>query len=142
MVKDGKASTDSGRMELNTYKEFLKSAFWKQIRKSILKKQDKCFLCHYNKKLQIHHITYRGMFRPDKGQLVVLCRKHHKEVEDIPFKYRSSQKCFHLMQRNYKNRKPISIGLKDRYVRLKTYQKSEWGSYFKRYPNGIFTKSD
>ncbi len=69
-----------------TYADFLKSDYWKRIRKQILVR-DKytCTNCGSKKHLEVHHTTYKHHFAEHKhlGDLHTLCRTCHKEIHLI-----------------------------------------------------------
>ncbi len=45
---------------MNSYREYLKSEHWKNLRKQKFQSVGKkCSLCNCNKNLHVHHITYR-----------------------------------------------------------------------------------
>src|SRR3972149_2799891 len=66
------------------YIKFLKSEYWKRIRKIVLKRDNySCQLCKTKTNLQIHHSTYRykGMEYKHMDCLHTLCEVCHYEVQ-------------------------------------------------------------
>ncbi len=62
------------------YNVFLKSKYWKYIRKKVLiRDKHKCIVCGSNKDLQVHHTTYKHHFAEHKhyDDLQTLCDKCH-----------------------------------------------------------------
>lgn len=67
------------------YVDFLKSDYWKQVRKLVLKRDGRmCVICRETKQLDIHHDTYKnhGDEMNHLDDLMTLCRKCHKEHHD------------------------------------------------------------
>jgi len=65
------------------YKHFLKTAYWRQICKVILKRDKyKCSKCESKRKLQVHHKTYKNHFHEHEHteDLTTLCEKCHSEI--------------------------------------------------------------
>jgi 5-methylcytosine-specific restriction endonuclease McrA len=62
-----------------SYKEFLKSAEWRAIRKKrIAHDGGRCLLCRSPNKLEVHHLTYRRAGgRESIRDLVTLCERCH-----------------------------------------------------------------
>lgn len=69
------------------YREYLQSEKWKKKRQKVLKRDNfECqyrvwifFKCKSKKKLQVHHKTYKRVFRERMSDLVTLCEKCHKK---------------------------------------------------------------
>jgi 5-methylcytosine-specific restriction endonuclease McrA len=64
-----------------TYQQFLQSAYWKDVRLQVLKRDGyRCQECGRRQRLQVHHLTYRhhgkeGRYLQD---LVTLCKNCHR----------------------------------------------------------------
>lgn len=72
----------ANKLKGKTYSEFLRSEYWKIIRKKILKRDgNKCRICGFEKNLQIHHDSYKHHFREHRHlkDLMVMCGKCHTE---------------------------------------------------------------
>lgn len=136
-VDAGKADTD-GRMDLTTYRQFLLSDFWKRTKEKHYKHSanNQCHLCKSKRQLQVHHIVYRGMFKPDMTQLITLCDECHKRVEKIPWKLRNTRKAFKKMRLNVQSGKPMTLNL-NRDGKTSSRQRRE--NYYKTHPQGMFT---
>lgn len=39
-----------------------------------------CFLCRKNGALQVHHLSYKHLFNENDDELIILCKKCHKEM--------------------------------------------------------------
>lgn len=69
-----------------TYKEFLKSEYWSNVRKKILARDEyKCRNCGSKNKLEVHHTTYKNHFKEHNNlqDLRTLCRPCHCLVHSI-----------------------------------------------------------
>jgi hypothetical protein len=69
-----------------TYRKFLLSDYWKEVRKEVLKRDNnECVVCHTNKRLCIHHITYKhhGFEHKHLSDLVTLCDSCHKSTHGL-----------------------------------------------------------
>lgn len=69
------------------YKAYLLSDEWKTIKSKILARyNNKCVFCGSDKKLQVHHLSYKHIY--DEGNhledLVLVCDKCHKIAHNIP----------------------------------------------------------
>lgn len=67
------------------YQLFLKSKYWKSVRKTILKRDKKQCNCGSKVNLQVHHLTYENHLSEHKHleDLITLCESCHKKVHDI-----------------------------------------------------------
>jgi hypothetical protein len=66
------------------YVEYLLSDAWKAKRLQRLELSGhKCESCGRTKRLEIHHLTYARIFKEALEDLIVLCERHHKLVEEI-----------------------------------------------------------
>jgi len=64
------------------YQTFLKSDYWKEVRKMVLKRDGhKCRICFRDKRLHIHHETYKHHFNEKNylDDLITLCWMCHKD---------------------------------------------------------------
>lgn len=69
-------------MGFSSYKEYLRSSFWGQIRDLQLKKQPWCCGCGM-KASQVHHLSYdkRTLSGKSENRLVSVCATCHKDIE-------------------------------------------------------------
>jgi predicted HNH restriction endonuclease len=79
-----------------SYKEYLNSTKWLYRRKKILKHDNyKCIICNKNKKLDIHHESYKNLNskkqQPEIDDCISLCRNCHKELHNT-LKYLEANK--------------------------------------------------
>jgi 5-methylcytosine-specific restriction endonuclease McrA len=66
-----------------SYREYLESNFWKQKRELILNILGrKCSRCGSTIDLQVHHLNYINCGNESRNDVIVLCRKCHKEEGD------------------------------------------------------------
>jgi len=61
------------------YLRYLRSKAWHSKRVQVLKRDNyKCIVCGCEKKLQVHHLTYKRVFNEDIEDLITVCSLHHK----------------------------------------------------------------
>ena len=64
-----------------SYREYLKSAHWQEIRKAKLKEAGyKCQKCGARESLDIHHLHYRTLGHERMSDLQALCRSCHRKA--------------------------------------------------------------
>ena len=67
-----------------TYKEYLQTNHWKQIRKKALKfAKYRCQLCNSNNQLHTHHRSYVNLGCEKPKDVIVLCSECHGKFHDI-----------------------------------------------------------
>ena len=67
-----------------SYKEYLKSDTWKIKRDKVIKRaKNKCEVCNTNRAWQVHHITYKRIFRERLSDLVATCETCHKAEHNL-----------------------------------------------------------
>ena len=72
-----KAPRDDSSLSLG-YREYLESVEWKEKRdKAVKAAGGRCQVCNSRIRLDVHHRTYRRIFKEEIGDLVVLCRRCH-----------------------------------------------------------------
>jgi hypothetical protein len=67
-----------------TYREFLVSDHWRQIKKKAAQRSNyqKCTFCNCTN-VELHHTSYKWLFTKDElRNIIALCRKHHEEIHD------------------------------------------------------------
>lgn len=75
-----------------SYKEYLKSKHWIKFRKDFLKwyvglnGKLFCEFCKSEKKLNVHHRSYRSLGHEKKCEMVLLCEDCHYKVHNHPKK--------------------------------------------------------
>ena len=62
------------------YKDYLKSYLWKSKAKWMKECFPNCYICGSSKRLEVHHKTYENIGNEKSQELLVLCRKCHKEI--------------------------------------------------------------
>lgn len=81
-----KIKTKYGPLELDyeEYREFLRSDYWKDLRKRKLQEVgNKCELCGRKDSLQVHHLNYETVGREELSDLKVVCADCHKYIHKI-----------------------------------------------------------
>jgi hypothetical protein len=77
---------DNIRLLLRTmpYREFLQQPFWRVIRRYVISRQRRCFLCAARYNINVHHKTYEHHGYEDLylDDLVVLCGRCHATHHD------------------------------------------------------------
>lgn len=64
-----------------TYKEYLESAHWADVRKRFYQHNAKqCRVCQTTNDIHLHHRTYKNLGREKMSDLVPLCGAHHDEL--------------------------------------------------------------
>lgn len=64
----------------NDYKGYLKSPEWLELRKKQLRNQKVCQACGTEKRLNVHHMTYRRLGNEKLKNLKTLCKECHFEL--------------------------------------------------------------
>lgn len=66
------------------YRKYLKSKEWKSIKKKIRRRdKNQCRICFYSKNLNVHHMTYRRIFKENCNDLILLCKRCHDKLHKI-----------------------------------------------------------
>jgi 5-methylcytosine-specific restriction endonuclease McrA len=69
----------------DSYQEYLGSAHWLNLVETMKEKLgEKCEVesCKEIKSLQVHHINYRTLGNENFRDVVLICKKHHKEAHN------------------------------------------------------------
>lgn len=80
-----KAATDAADLALYRYNkhQYLNSPEWKSKRIKVLTRADFCCeMCHAQTSLQVHHISYKRLYREPLTDLVALCSTCHQQVHE------------------------------------------------------------
>ena len=81
-----------------TYKEYLKTTHWANIKLSI--KDAVCCICG-SSKIQLHHQNYDNLGKEIPEDIVALCGKHHMEIHGIsPKKRRKTVSKYKIKREN------------------------------------------
>jgi 5-methylcytosine-specific restriction endonuclease McrA len=78
--------TDYLRANKITYKDYLQSEHWKDVRKRFWKSKlhnGTCYTCGSHRDLQVHHKTYKHIGNEKLNDFVLLCGDCHKETHKI-----------------------------------------------------------
>lgn len=66
-------------MNKASYREYLKSDFWKRRRNRALSLADyACQICKSTKDLEVHHNDYTRLGNESDSDLITLCSDHHR----------------------------------------------------------------
>ena len=60
-------------MDKNTYKRYLRTRHWQQLRQEVLRRADG----------QVHHLTYSNVGNEKLDDLIVVCPRCHMELHGI-----------------------------------------------------------
>lgn len=75
--------TPSSRMTPE-YIEYIASKVWRKKRRRVFyRDKHKCQECGATRWLQVHHLTYKRLFREPLSDLITLCRDCHKAAHGI-----------------------------------------------------------
>ena len=67
-----------------SYKEYLKSNTWKTKRDKVIKRaNNKCEICKKNRAWQVHHKTYKRIFKERLCDLLATCGTCHRGEHDL-----------------------------------------------------------
>ena len=91
------------------YKNYLNSYHWKNLRRFMYERYDRCYFCYSKKNLNVHHTKYKGkkgksvLFNENPRTLLVLCNDCHQKwhslvknkVYDLNF-YREVKRLFKI----------------------------------------------
>ena len=83
--KDSKDLSEDEELKLYRYNkhQYLLSPEWDKKRKAALKTANyECTMCHLSTSLQVHHISYKNLFREQPSDLVALCDHCHELVHN------------------------------------------------------------
>lgn len=62
------------------YGDWLQTTAWREKRDAVISLAGKCWVCGARWQLQAHHMTYERVTNESPGDLLVLCRTHHRHV--------------------------------------------------------------
>jgi 5-methylcytosine-specific restriction endonuclease McrA len=85
MVVKRKTNTRKRDRPKLQYKRFLKTKYWKEVRKQVLVRDNyQCQLCH-GKAEQVHHLSYKhhGAELEHLEDMISLCNLCHKNMHEI-----------------------------------------------------------
>jgi 5-methylcytosine-specific restriction endonuclease McrA len=71
------------KIVFKSYKEYLLSNQWKKKRNIILTKNPICEICKINKSTEVHHKTYKHIFREKLSELTAICRDCHRSEHNL-----------------------------------------------------------
>jgi len=67
-----------------SYREYLKSDTWKIKRDKVIKRANNwCEICRVNRAWQVHHKTYKRIFRERLSDLIATCETCHKAEHNL-----------------------------------------------------------
>ncbi len=66
------------------YYDYLKSKKWAQIKLDLYELRGKqCEVCESKQNVQVHHLTYKNVFKEESKDLVLLCKVCHRKEHKI-----------------------------------------------------------
>lgn len=66
------------------YRKYLLSPKWKKKKLALFKRRGyKCERCGDTKKLHVHHLTYKNIYKERQKDLKILCAKCHRRAHRI-----------------------------------------------------------
>ena len=68
---------------LNKIRFAVRSSKWSNVRKQHLKENPYCIACGRDKKLEVHHKTYKRLFEERLSDLFAVCRTCHELIHQI-----------------------------------------------------------
>lgn len=92
-------------VESKEYSKYLKSQHWKKLKietKRRLKREGKlnCYTCKYDKRLHLHHRTYKRLYQELPEDLVCLCKRCHFRLHRLVREGKSNLYNAHIYLRN------------------------------------------
>jgi 5-methylcytosine-specific restriction endonuclease McrA len=71
-------------MNKTQYSAYLQSDHWQRVRTRRLNfARFRCEHCGYHATLQVHHLTYARIRQESQADLIVLCDRCHRTIEEI-----------------------------------------------------------
>ena len=83
VIKPKKLNKEEIIQKKKAYGEFIKSPYWRKVRKLVLKRDNNCCCsCGSMDNLHIHHLTYKHHFKEldNLDDLITLCKKCHNDI--------------------------------------------------------------
>lgn len=67
------------------YKAYLRSAHWDIVRRrALLRAGNQCKGCESTHILDVHHLSYKRLWREKESDVIVLCRDCHALIHNLP----------------------------------------------------------
>lgn len=74
---------DFGSSAKTAYKKYLQGDHWEEFKKLIFEwRGRKCQLCQSQRKLQVHHMTYKRRGKEDPRDVLIVCDSCHKFIHE------------------------------------------------------------
>ena len=70
-------------MTYKEYQQYLKSDYWRNIRRGKIKNRP-CQVCGRYENLHLHHLKYKDLGNENLGRLRIVCKTCHKIIHKIP----------------------------------------------------------
>lgn len=68
------------------YKDYINSDEWKEKSRLFLRKNPTCQICLKYRSEDVHHLTYKNLGNEQKGELMALCTRCHKNIHNsLPY---------------------------------------------------------
>lgn len=66
------------------YKKYLQSQHWNNVKNNYYVHNPKeCYICGSPEYINLHHKTYKRLGEEREGDLISLCKDHHKECHEL-----------------------------------------------------------
>lgn len=90
------------KKKYESYKEYLLSPEWKKIRKRILKRANyKCEICKVARAYQVHHKTYKRIFKERDTDLIAICGTCHQDKHKLLTDEEVERRVYELIKEEY-----------------------------------------
>ena len=110
------------------YRKYLGSKKWRSFRKSVIKKRKFCELCGKNKNLQVHHLTYKILYKERRwgnwNYVLLVCKDCHYMIH-----HSGQEKYIRLDPKRYRDLQTESYKWHNR-RRAKAVFKRPWIKWF------------
>ena len=72
-----------------SYQNYLKSNHWQNVRRKKHESNkffslDKCAVCDSEKRLEVHHLTYKNLWNENNKTLRIICHRCHEILSSLP----------------------------------------------------------
>ncbi len=85
-----KDRTENNWIDVTKKQEYIKSSsIWQEKRKERLAIDNhKCYSCNSSNRLEVHHITYKNLYKENMADLICVCRSCHNKIhKEYGYKY-------------------------------------------------------
>lgn len=84
-TKKPKKSKRKNKKAKDKYRNYLKSDAWAQLKIDLYNQRGRnCEICGSSRRLEVHHLTYKNVYKEEPEDLLILCRKCHQQEHRKP----------------------------------------------------------